>query len=303
MRALILGATGLVGHALWRDWKGRKGWDVHGTYAARPFPGLSRLDILDRMALERQIGDLKPELIALTASNPHVDHCEVKPDETRAINVDATAYAAHLADKYKAKLVYFSSDYVFDGSKAPYKEDFPVSPISEYGRQKVEAEKRVLAEDKDALILRISGVFGWALNRLNFVMQVLDRQAKGDPIAAADDIVSCPTYAPWLALIIPELAERNAKGILNAAGADEMSRYGLATLVAKVFGFDPAPIRRIKRAELKQPAARPPHSSLDTSRLAGLVKTPVWTTEESLRHMKSARQEWETHVRSMSALK
>src|SRR5689334_1877782 len=106
MRTLILGATGLVGQSIWRDWKAR-GWQVSGTYFKHAAPGLDPLDMQDAAAVESCVRRIKPEVVVIASANPFVDYCETHPEETRALNVDATVKTAEIAKKLGAKAVFF----------------------------------------------------------------------------------------------------------------------------------------------------------------------------------------------------
>lgn len=299
MRALIVGATGLVGHALWRDWGARAGWEVRGTYKSHPQPGMTPLDILDPEAVRADLRSFKPDAVVLTASNPFVDYCETRPEETRAINVSAALRVAEAARAAGARLVFFSSDYVFDGTAAPYGEDAPTRPLNEYGRQKAEAERGIAAELAEHLIMRVSGVFGWEPAPKNFVLQVLGKALAGEPVSAATDLVGAPTYAPSLAPLLAALLESGARGLYHCAGADEASRFELAREACRAFGLDPAVVRPVKLAELRSSTARPPRSTLRSLRLSEPERAELWGYRKALGHMRGVRAEWEAYRKSL----
>ena len=302
MKTLLIGATGLLGHALWRDWSQKPGWSVQGTSLSLPIPGLEALDVLDRKALQGVFDRIRPEATVLLASDPFVDGCQADPKRSRPLNVDAACAAAEEARRVGSTFVFFSSDYVFDGAKAPYCETDPVGPLNEYGKQKVEAEAGIARACPDHLILRISGLFGWELRRKNFVLQVLDRLDCGSDLVAAEDIRYHPTYAPNLSEVTAELLENGCRGVYHAVGADEHSRYDFARLVAEVFGLDGSKIKKVRQAELKLPAPRPANSSLSTQKLAGAVSAPLWGARQALEHMRDTRKDWEAYAASLGTL-
>jgi dTDP-4-dehydrorhamnose reductase len=216
--------------------------------------------------------------------------------------VDAACAAAEEAQRVGSRFVFFSSDYVFDGTKAPYSESDPVRPLNEYGKQKVEAEAGIARACPEHLILRISGLFGWELRRKNFVLQVLDRLTSGSDLSAAEDIRYHPTYAPNLSEVTAQLLEKGCRGVYHAVGADEHSRHGFARLIAEVFGLDNSKIRGVRQAELKLPAPRPANSSLSTRKLAGAVGAPLWGARQALEHMRDTRTDWEAYAASLGTL-
>src|SRR5208282_424129 len=145
MRVEIIGATGLVGYSLWRELAKpemkKKGWEVSGSYFTHTEKGFNRLDMRSREAVESHFNQFKPEVVVITAANPFVDYCETHKEKTREVNVDATIQTAQSAAKRKAKVVFFSSEYVFSGREVPYDEKDGMNSLSEYGRQKAEVER------------------------------------------------------------------------------------------------------------------------------------------------------------------
>lgn len=296
VRALIIGATGLVGHSLLRDWRGRPGWEVRGSYHRNLFPGLDALDMLDAGAVRGALEGFQPDWVVLAASNPHVDYCETHPGESRRINVDAALRSARLALAGGARVVFFSSDYVFDGTRAPYREEDSQRPLSVYGRQKAEVESGLLSLAPDSLVLRLSGVFGWELARKNFVLQLLDRAALGLPTRAADDMRSKPTYAPDIARVLAELVESGARGVYHAAGSEELSRYEFALEAARIFGLPGRLVESVSMARLGAAAPRPPRSALDTGKLEAAVSSRMLGARQALEHMRRTQAEWSAYA-------
>ncbi|MEI8190849.1 MAG: SDR family oxidoreductase, partial [candidate division NC10 bacterium] len=200
MRALIIGATGLLGHALFRHLSGRPGWEVAATTYDIAVPGFEPLDALDSSAVERVLDRVKPDAVVFPASNPYVDYCEKHPQETRRLNVDATLACARMVFGRGMRFVFFSTDYVFDGAKREgYREEDETRPLNEYGRQKLEVERALCASGGRALVIRTSAIFGWELQPKNFVLQVLARLKDRKAMKAPMDLDYNPTYAPSLA--------------------------------------------------------------------------------------------------------
>ena len=301
VRALVLGATGLVGRCCLRRWAGRAGWRVSGTSHRQLLAGVEPLDLQDADATRRLIERERPSLVVISASNPYVDYCESHAEETRALNVTATLQAAAAAQGAGATTVFFSSDYVFDGNAAPYGEEDPIHPLNEYGRQKAEAERGVAALGPDHLTLRVSGVFGWETSRKNFVLQVVDRCRAGKPVRAATDVRYNPTYAANLPDVIAELYESGRRGLYHAAGAEELSRFDLAAAIMRAFGFDPSSAEAVDAAALQQPARRPLHSSLRTDKVRAHVKAPLWGAARALAHMKAEEPAWNSYLDQLAA--
>src|SRR5687767_11611962 len=152
VKALIIGASGLVGGALLRA-LGAAGHDVLGTYRSRPVPGLVPLDVADPSAIRRTIADARAHVVFLTAALTAVDYSDDHEDEARAINVDGPRFVAEAAAAAGSRVVYYSTEYVFDGRSGPYGEDDPISPQGAYARSKADGERAVREVIRDHLIL------------------------------------------------------------------------------------------------------------------------------------------------------
>ncbi|MBI3548988.1 MAG: SDR family oxidoreductase [Elusimicrobia bacterium] len=289
MRALIIGATGLVGGALLKEWRARPGWEVVGTWRTQRTEGLEALDVLNGGAVAEAIGRHRSQVVVMAASNPHVDFCETHPDETRGINVEAPVAVAKAADAAGVPVVFFYSDYVFDGKKNNYGEHDPTAPLNVYGRQKLEAERGIAAAASQHVVLRISGAYGWESARKNFVLQVVDRIRSGQRVRAATDVVYHPTYAPNLAPVLASILQAQGWGVYHTVGHDASSRYDFAVAAAKAFGLDPAMIDPIVLADLKAAAARPLRSCLRSDRLWAEARRDLWGIQQALTHMKASQ--------------
>ncbi|MBI5884403.1 MAG: SDR family oxidoreductase [Elusimicrobia bacterium] len=236
-RVLVIGATGLIGNALVRSWE-RRGVPVLGAdRRCRPGGPFIPLDFTQEGRLAAVLREFKPTVVAVPAANPHVDFCETYPEETATVNVAAPAAAARLCAESGAVMVFYSSDYVFDGARGPYAEDDPVCPVNEYGRQKVAAEKAVLEEGRH-LVIRSSGVYGWQWAPKNFVLQVLAALSHGQRLKVPHDIRYNPTSAENLAEVTAGLCAGKAAGIFHVVGADRLPRFGFSQEIARMFGLD-----------------------------------------------------------------
>lgn len=298
MRSVILGATGLVGYSLWRDWTSR-GWEVSGTYFKHPTEKLDSLDMLIAPAVESYLKSKRPEVVVIASANPFVDYCETHPEETRKVNVDATIRIAQIAERLGAKPVFFSTEYVFPGQKPvdpPYTEEAKVQPLNIYGEQKVAVEQWMRSNLKDYLILRVSGVYGWTLphNRKNYVMQVLNAKSIGKKIRAATDVSYNPTYAWNLGQVLAELLEHRATGIFHTAGERQVSRHEFSLDILDVFGLDRDIVEPASQESLSVgPAAkRPQYAPLSMEKLHHTIQAMIWPPRQALEHMKQTEKEW-----------
>jgi dTDP-4-dehydrorhamnose reductase len=245
---LITGAGGQLGAALLEAFPGARGlthadWDV-----TMPPPSLGELD-----------------LVLHAAAWTDVDGAEADPQSAAAVNVGGTQHARELG----APLVYFSTDYVFDGTKRPpYVESDAPSPQSVYGRTKLNGEA---AAGEDAWIVRTSWLFGWTGN--NFVRTMLRLGAERDEVAVVDDQRGSPTFVGHLAVEVRELVER-PRGLWHLAAEGDCTWADFAEAIFEEAGLD-CRVRRIASAELGRPAPRPAYSVLRSER-AGAPVLPHW---------------------------
>jgi len=296
MKALVIGASGMVGGALMRALE-QSGAEAVGSYRSRPMNGGSlKLDVTDGDAVESCLRDVKPDVVFL-AVNPAggVDYCQSHAEEARGINVTGTRNVAAAAAACGAKIVFYSTDYVFDGKAGPYTEEEQPSPISIYGQTKREAEELVQGLAPDHLILRTTAVFGWDRASKNFAVQVWEALQAGSPLRVASDQLGNPTLADYLAEVSVRLVQMGATGVFNVVGKDRVPRSELAKALAKVMALDPNLVKPVPTSELGQKAPRPLQGGLSTEKVAKLLGTEPQGLNEALNRL---RRHWraDTHV-------
>ncbi|HAF04279.1 MAG TPA: hypothetical protein DCG89_10845, partial [Spartobacteria bacterium] len=184
MKIVILGAGGRLGAALMREYRDQ--FDVTGFNHAQ-------LDLSDHEQLRETLGALDVDLVINAAAFTNVDLCETQREEAFRINADAPRVLAEICRDKNARLIHFSTDYVFDGEKRePYGESDEARPISVYGESKREGEKFVLQTQDRHLIVRVSWVFG--PDRPSFIDAMIKRARESDHVDAIADKISTPAY-------------------------------------------------------------------------------------------------------------
>ncbi|MBI5240394.1 MAG: SDR family oxidoreductase [Elusimicrobia bacterium] len=267
MKALVVGASGQLGAALASLLRERR-VSVTGTHCSRPKDGSLPLDIRDRDAVRRCLDAVAPDLVFLTQNAPGgVDFCEEHPEQAQAVIVGGMRHVLEAAAPRRARIVLFSSDYVFDGEAGPYSEEAAPRPISAYGKAKLEAERLLHSYPHGALIVRTTAVFSWAPGTKNFAMQVHERLRAGQAFQAPDDQWCNPTLAEYLAEACLRLVQSGRDGVFNVVGRDWMTRSELAAALARAMSLDPGLIRGVPTRVLGQKARRPLKGGLTTDKL------------------------------------
>ncbi len=275
---LVVGASGFVGGALLRAY-GRR---AIGTYWHSATPGLERLDMCDAAAVDALVDRLQPRIIIHPAAQPNVDRCESEIDESYRVNVTGTVNVARAARRTGARYLYFSTDYVFNGKVGPAPVDAPTDPLSVYGRHKLEAEVFIRENLDNYVIARTCGVFGFHPQGKNFIMALLDKGRRGEPMRVPSDQWGTPTYVDNLAQAVQELAELDFVGIAHPVGPDFLVRIEFARLAAEILGLDPSFLQATPTSQLGQAAARPVYGGVDNRSTQALLRTRLMSAREGL---------------------
>jgi CDP-6-deoxy-D-xylo-4-hexulose-3-dehydrase len=287
-RALVIGASGLVGSVLLRLLE-EQGAQALGTYCSRPQRGLVRLDLRDSDGIGRLLAEHRPDVVFLAGGFASVDRAEERPEEARAINESGTLAVARAAQAGGSRLVFYSTDYVFDGCSGPYAEDDDPGPVNVYGETKLAAERIIAETLDDHLVIRTTAVYGWNANSPNFAMHVWQRLGDGEELRAPSDQITTPTLADYLSAVSLLLVQGDVRGRVNVVGADRLSRADFGRAVARALTLDPALVVPTATADLDQRAARPLEGGLRTDRLEALLETEPMALDEALKRL---RRQW-----------
>jgi len=286
-RILVIGASGQVGGALLEAFGER---NCVGTYSNTPVPGMVKFD-LAQAAMQPQLAEdlmqtIYPTVVCIAAGFTWVDGCESQPAKANAMNNRGPAVVAAAAKAVGARVVWYSTDYVFDGgvqaASGPYLESDPVKPLNIYGSSKLQGEKEVLAVDPTALVLRTNVVFGPEVVGKNFVYQLVRKLQAKETMNCPHDQVNTPSYNRDLAEATKLLVEAGASGLFNVSGEELLGRYDFGTaLVASLNQLRPAGpkldaglLKSVSTSNAGQAAMRPLASGLKLDKLKKVL--PEW---------------------------
>lgn len=265
MRVLILGASGILGQALMREWKG----DELVGFNSRD------VDIRDEERVKDAVRKVRPDWIVLAAAYTDVDGCESNPDRAFTVNRDGAVNVARSARDEGARLVFLTSDYVFDGrKKSPYEISDTRNPVSVYGRSKAEAEILLQEVLPKCCIVRTSWLFG--VGGKCFPDTILKLAGSRPLLDVVDDQRGSPTYSVDLARAIIQLCRKQAQGIVHATNAGNCSWFEFACEIMKAAGLA-TEVRAVSTQQMARPAPRPAYSVLSPASLERLgISMPPW---------------------------
>jgi dTDP-4-dehydrorhamnose reductase len=232
-------------------------------------------DIRDAERVRKVTHEARPEWIVLSAAYTDVDGCESNTELAFAVNRDGAVNVAAAAKEVGSRLLFLSSDYVFDGKKTtPYETNDPRNPQSVYGRTKAEAETQLLALLPDCCIVRTSWLFG--AGGKCFPDTILKLAASRPALDVVNDQRGSPTYVIDLARAIVSLCRKNAQGIVHATNAGDCTWFEFAQEIVQSAGLTTR-VRPTSSERMARPAPRPAYSVLSPSALNALgISTPSW---------------------------
>ena len=286
-KLLVTGASGFLGSVLFQ--KAHSAWETVGLFKEHPIPDLPharahRLDLTDEREVRRFLKSEKPDVIIHTAAQTRVDACEKAADACRKLNVDGTRTLAEIAAELGARLLYISTDLVFDGKKGLYSESDPTGPLSTYARTKLVGEKIVRATCRNSVVVRIAILYGKSpQNRYSFSEWLRTSWEKGQATPLFFDQYRSPIWVDNLAEALLELAESDFTGLLHLAGSQRVDRVRFGRLLAKILSADERLILPKSMFDVPATAPRPQDVSLKIDRARALLKTPLLSVEEGLR--------------------
>ena len=251
MNIALTGATGMLGQSLCK---------VFAKHQV--FPLSSRdLNITSLTSVRQVFSELNPDWIIHTAAFTNVNEAESNPTEAYQVNALGTRNVAVTAQENNSRLLYYSTDYVFDGQlKRPYHESDPVAPLNEYGRSKFEGERFVRSLCPSHLIIRTSWLFG--PGKTHFVAKILNLAKKQSSIQVVEDQHGSPTFTNDLAYMTLLLVEGNKCGTYHVTNSGECSRYEFASQIISLKEINVS-IIPITSSVLASTVPRPCYSTLD----------------------------------------
>lgn len=272
-RILITGGNGLLGQTMARLLIQETKHDVLVTglerYSVVEKPRMQylQLDVTEKKQLRDCINEFKPHTIVHTAASTNVDECEEDRDKAQLLNVKPVEYLAESARITGAHIIHLSTDYVFDGEKAPLDESAPPHPVNYYGKTKLASENVLRGAGIRHTIIRTMILYGCGIDvKPNFALWILNNLSEEKRINIVVDQYGQPTFADDVGYGIIKIIELDRTGLYHISGAEVTSRYDFAVAVAETFKLRKDLIQPISSEELKLAAPRPRYSEFITQK-------------------------------------
>lgn len=231
---------------------------------------IDRLDITDEKALKESIDYVKPDILINCAAYNNVDKAEVETEYAYRINAYSLKNMALFSEKYKTKIIHYSTDYVF-GEKddnIPYTEKDQPSPLNKYGMSKLCGEKLLSEEYENFIIFRVSWLYG--NGKQNFIYKLREWSSKLDEIKVSTDEVSVPTYTQFVSEITLKAIKNDIRGLFHLVPLGFVSRYDWAKKIFEITGNNKK-ITKAKQSDFNLPAKRPKFSAMSSDLISGIL--------------------------------
>ena len=283
-RLLITGVSGLLGNNLAYYFKDK--YEILGLYNSHPviINGIQteKCDIAGRDSIRRIICEFKPSIIIHSASLTNVDKCEIDKDVTKKINILSTKYLVECVMDKDVKLIYISTDAVYDGGRGDFSENDKVNPLNYYGQSKYEGELEI-AKKENFLIFR-TNIFGWNIQKKKSLGEwILDELHANRKINGFKDAYFSTIYTLEFARVIDIAIQKDLSGLYNCGSADSCSKYEFAQKIAGYFKFDVNLINPISIDEFNFRAKRGKNLTLNVNKIQRELDYKIPTIDQSLK--------------------
>lgn len=296
-RVLVVGGSGFIGQHLMRRLGAMPQHRVSGTYNSRraEIEGCDwhQADITDRQRLEEVFRLAQPEAVVHLAAMADVQGCERERELATKVNLNGTENVTALCEHYGARLIFLSTEYVFDGRRGNYQEEDPPEPTTHYGRTKWQAEQAVARHSGPWSVVRTSLVYGWPVwaGGANLVTRVVDSLSNGRKAYGYTDMYRSPVYVEDLAEGIVRVMQEDYSGVSHVAGPQwaHMGQFVLA--VADAFALDRALVAQTPSSTQGQGGSRPSLLGLDSTQACDRLGVRPRDMVSGLREMQLNRRD------------
>lgn len=262
LKILIIGASGLLGSKLYEKFS--ENYKVIGTYSTNKQDSLYYCDITKKDLIIFK--EIKPDIVIHAAGITKLDPCETNKELAYKINVEGTENVIQGCKLNNSKLIYFSTDFIFDGKKGNYREEDSTNPLSYYAKTKLKSEELIKNSGLEYIIARVAVLYGAKQNN-KLISCCIEKLKNQEYMLLVADHLRTPTLVDDIAEAINILIIKNRKGVYHIAGPEKLSAFSMGVRIAEVFNFDKKYLKPIIADRFKQIAPRPRDSSLNIEKL------------------------------------
>ena len=287
-RILVTGGSGMLGANLLLECRNK--FELHSVQLRHRLGfAFCRHKIFDLAEKEKTLGvisEIKPHVVVHTAALTNVDYCETHQDEALRANFVASENVAEACSATGAKMVYVSTDSVFDGKKGNYNEKSKTNPLNFYAKTKLFGEKVVTEKNSNTTVVR-TNMFGWNMLEKNSLSEwIYFGLKKGEKLNLFTDVFFTPLIVNNLGRVIAELIEKDFSGTVNLASPEKVSKFEFGIYIAEAFGLEREKICAASIDNMVLAAKRPKDTSLDISKAKKLLDTSLLTVKEGIAEKK-----------------
>jgi len=286
MKLLVLGGSGLIGNSLLEMNDNR--FEIIATFNKNKIdiPKISSFQCSlpqDFDKLEKIVKNEKPDILVNAMGYSNIDFCELNKEKSHLLHVKISEKISDIALKSNTRIIFLSSDYVFDGLKGNYTEmDIP-NPVNYYGQTKFEAEKIVL-KNKNNVVLRTSVIYDLDV-RVRFFNYVVENLKNNKKIKVTNDVFNSVTLIDSLIHSVFSIIEKDKTGIFHTVDSTCVNRFDFSKCIAKIFNFDEKLIQETSINDMNVVAKRPQNACLDNSKAKKELDVKFRTLEEGIKHI------------------
>jgi dTDP-4-dehydrorhamnose reductase len=297
-KLLVTGYGGFVAGSL--VWQAGREWDLD-VFSLDKLPeerdGFRcwQFDLCDMTRLRKTFAKVKPDAVVHTAALANIDYCQSHQDEAERVNVGATRELARLCGDSGAKMVFCSTDSIFDGKKGMYTEEDAPNPVNFYAETKISAEQAVREYAESGVVTRLSLVMGLPVLGAgnSFLAKMTTALADGKEVPFPENEIRTPVDVITLGQAFLELAANDFTGTLHLAGSTRLNRYDMGCRIAQRLGYPTSLIVATDSNAMEGRAPRPNDASLDNSKACSVLNTPMKTMTEGLDRVLTSKEKQE----------
>lgn len=291
IKTAVIGASGFVGRHILKNQREHFA-DVVGTAFSSPQNDLTQFDIREPDLAKLRLLESNHEAVVISSAKANVGYCEQNPKESYEVNVSGTLELVRQISRTKMKVIFLSTDYVFDGRQGGYGDQAQICPNTEYGRQKAHVERELPKITDNFLILRLSKIYGLTKGDNTLIDEIMQKLHSGTRIQAAKDQIFAPAAVDDLVKMLHLAQDAKRTGILNSSGPKAFSRFDIASMCAQKLGKGTELIDPINLHQLPGMIGRPLNTSLTPS---ALFLPPLLKQRDVSSSVEQLAVAWNTH--------